>query len=135
MLSSRKTIWSLIALLSASVWAITLGCGSTRIQLQPPLAASRCCSKIFVIDSTGSGTALTGGEQPKWSPDHQKLIFSRADFEAKPGPTNDIWSINRNGTELRRITSVPAPNQVRFIAYGGHPPIIAYDDDYGIWTM
>jgi Tol biopolymer transport system component len=88
-----------------------------------------------ILHSDGTATPVAEGEQPKWSPNYRTLIFTRPDYEAEPGPTNDIWSINRSGTGLRRITRIPAPNQVRFIAYGGRPPIIAYDDDFGIWMM
>jgi Tol biopolymer transport system component len=115
--------------------AVAVGCGGSTAHSEPPLAAISCCSKIVLLDGGGATEALTEGEQPKWAPDHRTLIFTRADYEAEPGPTNDIWSINRNGERLTRITWVPAPNQVRSIAYGGRPAIIAYDDDSGIWTM
>lgn len=102
---------------------------------EPPLALTRCCSTIFVQREGGTSMPLTEGEQPKWSPDHRTLVFTRADYEAVPGPTNDIWTIAADGTGLRRLTSVPAPDQVRLIAFGGDPPIIAFADDTGIWTM
>jgi Tol biopolymer transport system component len=112
-----------------------LGCGGSAVRPQPPLVVDHCCHVIEVLDNNGNTTPLTEGERPKWSPDHRVVAFTRADYEAEPGPTNDIWSVNRDGTGLRRLTYIPAPNQVRLLAYGGKPPIIAYDDDSGIWAM
>jgi Tol biopolymer transport system component len=134
-LPSQKTIRFPLAVFSALICAAVSGCGDAAVQPQPPLVVTQCCSEISVLSSNGVATPLTEGEQPKWSPNHHTLAFTRADYEVEPGPTNDIWSINRSGTGLRRITWIPAPNQVRFIAYGGNPPVIAYDDDSGIWTM
>jgi Tol biopolymer transport system component len=69
----------------------------------------RTGAQLFTIRSDGSGfhqvTRLSGNVGPgRWSPDGKQIVFAR---NARVGPTGDVYTINANGTGLRRLTRVP----------------------------
>ena len=66
-------------------------------------------SEIFLIDSDREETRLTTLEtitkDPTWSPDGSKLAFSSTGLKGNKNKENlDIYIINLNGEELRRLT-------------------------------
>lgn len=112
------------------------GCGAVAHEApQPAILFTRCCEEIWLLRSNGSTQFIAAGDNPEWMPGHQELIFRRTNDNAQPGPQTSVWIVNFNGTGLREVMSVASPNQVRFMATGGHPVLIAYDDQDGIWTM
>jgi Tol biopolymer transport system component len=74
-------------------------------------------SALYLVDAasgTGKQTLTTLGKnsageqedpQPAWSPDSTKIVFA----QLRPGSTesSDIWTINADGTGLKRITTSP----------------------------
>ena len=58
---------------------------------------------LYVVAVDGSGlrrlvkSGVNSHGPPSWSPDGRKLVFADDDFH--------IWSVNANGTSLRRLTS------------------------------
>jgi TolB protein len=67
--------------------------------------------QLFVMRSDGSGShAITKieGEYPTWSPDAQQLAFMSAEPNAHGSdPNYDIFTVNRDGTNLRQLTDWP----------------------------
>lgn len=55
---------------------------------------------IYLVRGDGRGelVRLTQGHEPDWSPDGQGLTFAR---------NGDVYTINRDGTGLRRLTRTP----------------------------
>lgn len=111
-----------------------VGCGGSATPSQPPIAAERCCPHVVLLRSDGTVEEVTEGVEPRWLPGHEQLIFKRWGETPDGQATQDLWITNRNGTVTRQLT-FNGLDQVRFIGVGGHPPLIAYDDDFGIWTM
>ena len=54
----------------------------------------------------GDSVNLGPGNQPSWSPDGARIVFSRWD-----GDNLDVYIVNADGTNLRRVTSHPALDQ------------------------
>ena len=48
----------------------------------------------------GTSTCLSGDEEPKWSPDGTKIVFSRTQDGSQ-----EIWTMNANGTNQTKLTS------------------------------
>jgi Tol biopolymer transport system component len=71
-------------------------------------ASCACSALLFVrnhhvyrtIDNFGQQSALTSGQQPVWSPDGQRIAFSRFD-----GLRYDIYLMNADGSNIVRRTS------------------------------
>jgi TolB protein len=66
-------------------------------------------AQLFTMRPDGSHvrqlTHLPGNSyNGAWSPDGKKIVFAR---QAHRGPTGDVWTMNANGTGLRRLTSAP----------------------------
>jgi len=111
-----------------------VGCGGSATPPQPPIAAERCCLHVVLLRSDGTVAEVTEGMEPRWLPGHHKLIFKRSSETPAGQATQDIWITNRDGTDSTQLT-FNGLDQVRFIGVGGTPPLIAYADDVGIWTM
>ncbi len=120
---------ALLAVLSLS------GCAGQRLMRssrpQPPILFVRNVNEIMLLYEDGSTRYVTEGEQPKWSRDHRELVFERANFLLRPTPGSEAWRIRPDGTGLRQLTSI-YPEQVRFLAFGGARPTVAYADARGI---
>ena len=67
--------------------------------------------ELWVVNSDGTGltqltpgygasTCQSGDEEPQWSPDGSKIVFSRSQ-----GGSQDIWVMNANGTNPTRLTA------------------------------
>jgi hypothetical protein len=116
---------------------VQAGCGGTAVE--PPIVVQRGVAEIALVSPQPHGAmrvlvgAHLNADDPIWSPDHQWVLFRSTDYEA--GPSTTLYAIRPNGTGLRLVLAVPPPDQVRFVAWGGHPAIIAYDDQDGIWVM
>lgn len=117
---------------------VQAGCGGAAT-VEPPIAVQRGTAEIALVSLQHHGATqiLVGAnfnaDNPTWSPDHRWVLFRSTDFQA--GPSTTLLAVRPNGTGLRAVLSVPPPDQVRFVAWGGDPAIIAYDDDDGIWVM
>jgi Tol biopolymer transport system component len=103
------------------------------------LAVGRCCydgsEHIYSLTMDGRLRLITAGNAARWSPDHRWLTFDRSRLGEGVPANQDAWLRDmRTGAE-RRLTFAQAPNQVRFLAFDGDPPIIAYDDHVGIWLL
>jgi Tol biopolymer transport system component len=89
---------------------------------------------VLLLNGDGSLRYVAEGDQPRWTPDHHALVVNRADFTQTP-PVADLWSVPlEGGGTIRRITST-RPQQVRFFALGGSPPVVVYDDNRGVWAV
>ena len=70
-------------------------------------ACSTCPSNIYTVRPDGSDltqlAAPGGGVDPTWSPDGSKIAFSS--FGDGCCVTRNIWIMNRDGSERRRVTS------------------------------
>ena len=69
----------------------------------------RTGAQLFTIRPDGSGsrrlTHLSGNVEPgRWSPDGRKIVFTR---NVRVGPAGDVYTINANGSGLRRLTRAP----------------------------
>jgi len=63
-------------------------------------------SRVYLMSSDGTGVrAVTSGpdDEPDWSPDGTRIAFVR-----RNGFEQDIWSVDTNGSDLRRMTEVHA---------------------------
>jgi Tol biopolymer transport system component len=113
------------------------GCGGAVVE--PPIVVQRGTAEIALLSPQPHGAVrvLVGenfnADDPTWSPDHSWVLFRSTDYQA--GPSTTLFAIRPNGTGLRIVLPVPPPDQVRFVAWGGHPAVIAYDDNDGIWVM
>jgi Tol biopolymer transport system component len=66
--------------------------------------------KALVLRADGSGSRLvadglidhTDAGSPTWSPDGKKIAFVRGSF--RPVPRSDIWVMNADGSQKRRLT-------------------------------
>ncbi len=88
---------------------------------------------IVTITDKGTERNVTEGEGATWFPDHSAIAFTRVVY-VNP-PITSVWTARPNGTNVQQILVTPQPDQVRFIAVGGHPAKIAFVDDTGIWLM
>ena len=66
-------------------------------------------AQLFTIRPDGEGlrqlTHLPGNSgDARWSPDGRKIVFSR---NVTQGPTSDVYTMNANGTNVRRLTNTP----------------------------
>ncbi len=98
--------------------------------------------RLWLMNADGSDlrkiTAIWG-EYPEWSPDGRSIAFmsNRCGCNGPTGAESDIYTIRRDGTELRRLTSWPGEEGVggwssdsRWIAYSRNP-----DQNPGIWIV
>lgn len=90
---------------------------------------------LWLSDRTDSGhTLLSGGGSdsfPAWSPDGQTVVFSREE-----GGNVDIYAVNVDGGNLRRLTTAPGHDTLPTYAPNGD--IIfrsARTGSWGIWKM
>jgi TolB protein len=64
---------------------------------------------VYVMDAEGAGVRplTTGGRQtqPRWSPKGDAIVYTQ-----RQG-THDIWAVNADGSNPRRLTSGPGDNQ------------------------
>lgn len=69
-----------------------------------------CCDSgdriVLVGVEDGSRTPLAVGRTPAWSPDGRRLAFVRGDT----GPTSEIYAIDADGTNERRLTTDSWPD-------------------------
>ncbi len=70
---------------------------------------SRSVIEVIAADGTGRlpvGSAVPGGEQnnPDWSPDGMQLTFS-----VTGGERDDLWTVNVDGTDPRKVFDCEAP--------------------------
>ena len=84
---------------------------------------------IYVQDLAGAGppakiTDLRSATNPAWSPDGQRIAFQRG---------RDIWTMNVDGTELRRLTASSSSSEVP--AWSPDGQRIAFQRGRDIWTM
>lgn len=121
------------ASLILAVMIASLGCGDGSDDSGNPSVLFSNHHQVYLLSSDGSRRHVTSGEKPRWSPNHRQLILSRTDYEATPGPTQNLWIADVDGAGLRRLTSAIPPNQVRFAAFGGRPAYVVYADSFGIW--
>jgi len=93
--------------------------------------------------SGGNARELCVGVTPKWSPDGSKIVFvskgTKTDF--------DIWTIDKNGANLRQLTSHPAQDiqptwsaDGKRIAFSSNRAAswierLLGDQNYDIWVM
>ncbi len=100
-------------------------------------------SDIYVMARSGKGKkALTNTDDrnewgPAWSPDGTKIAFLRErPFTSPDGSTGtqpDLWVMNADGSEKRRITDDPAfENGITWTPDGTK---IAFEKDADIWTI
>lgn len=80
-----------------------------------PFYSSECAGHLYVADADLSNiTQLIPGEDffrsPSWSPDGHSILFAKArevydqgEPGPSPGPSESIWLINSDGTDLRRL--------------------------------
>ncbi|HEY7829504.1 MAG TPA: hypothetical protein VIC06_02945 [Solirubrobacteraceae bacterium] len=130
-------LWKIIttAIFVALAGVSLCACGDTaRETPQLPIVFDRDFTSVWLLHPNGPTQFLTMGSKPKWSPDHRRVIFLRSEVSASSANQN-VWTSNVDGTGVRQVTHVVPPNQVRFIAFGGHPAVIAYADHDGIWTV
>ena len=76
-------------------------------------------AQIFVMDAEGTGVrrlTTTGfNTQPRWSPKGDTIVFT-----SRQGP-HDIWAVNPDGSNLRRLTQDAGDNQsASWAANGRH---------------
>jgi len=61
--------------------------------------------QIFVLEADGTERKLTrmptGAQDPTWSPDGRRIAF------ASSGPAGDIFVMNADGTDIRRLAGTP----------------------------
>jgi TolB protein len=72
----------------------------------------RTGAQLYTINAGGGGlrevTHVAGNVgRGCWSPDGKKIVFVR---NARVGPTGDVYTIDADGTGLRRLTRAPALN-------------------------
>jgi Tol biopolymer transport system component len=80
-----------------------------------PFYSSECAGHLYVADADLSSIApLIAGDgffrSPSWSPDGHSILFAKArevrdqgESGSSPGPSESIWLINSDGTDLRRL--------------------------------
>lgn len=73
-------------------------------------------------------THQVGG--PAWSPDSKKIIFSLAVYEAV-----DIWQVNRDGSQLKRLTKDGASNAPVYSPDGNKIAFSSGRQDPYFWTI
>jgi len=104
-------------------------------------ASSSVRSDLWVMNADGSGRIQlsTGGKDayPSWSPDSTKIVFVRKSSDEITS-TNDIFTINRDGTGLTQLTSLqtgkaetpiysPDGSKILFSLTGGPDSVEAYE--------
>ena len=115
--------WRLVAvalLLIALVVAALLVAGSQR-RVAPPFGPARNGEIVYDLNGdlyvanpeTGETRLLVGGPEidsaPGYSPDGTRIAFNRA-VEGRENQV-EIWIVNANGSDLKRITPVPIPEE------------------------
>ncbi|WP_298360225.1 amidohydrolase family protein [Runella sp.] len=92
---------------------------------------------IYIIPSTGgNATPLTDGmgddRQPCWSPDGQRIVF-----QSYRGGTYHIWSINKDGKDLKQHTTGPFDHREPFVSPDGQHIVCSSDrtGNYDIWKV
>ncbi len=98
---------------------------------------------LWVMNSDGTGqTQLTqdislAAGVPRWSPNGQWIVFTGTPYYEEPEPLTDLWLVNRNGSDLKRLTSdaVEATNEwmPAWSRDGGH--IIFASDGGDVWMI
>jgi Tol biopolymer transport system component len=80
-----------------------------------PFYSSECAGYLYMADADLSNiTQLIEGDDifrsPSWSPDGHSIVFTKArkkhdqeEESPSPGPSESIWIINSDGTDLRRL--------------------------------
>ena len=88
---------------------------------------------IYTIkpDGTGLAQVIVGGEQPTWSPNHQKLAFRAYAYSA------GIATINANGTGMVGITTNTQDQDPKFSPDGTKIAFARYSTDgtNDLWIM
>ena len=105
-------------------------------------------TEIWVMNADGSGeTRLTSdlraSSTPDWSPDGNKIAFTRIDCYANDvecsGENYDIWVMNANGGEETKLTTNPSHD--RFPSWSPDGKQIAFDgmvaggDNFDVFVM
>lgn len=102
-------------------------------------AAAPNAGDLFVIGVDGTGEralladASTADFRPAWSPEGDRLVFARLSPDAS---ASNLWTIGRDGTGLRQLTS--APGQNNYAGFAGPDRIVFNsnrDGAFKVWTM
>jgi Tol biopolymer transport system component len=118
--------------LAATMGLVVAGCGSTK-RAEPPILFERG-HEIRTITDQGTERVVTEGENAVWLPGRRQIAFTRVAY-VQPSPLTSVWTAQADGHDVHLVVAARPPDQVRFIAAGGHPARIALVDDKGIWLM
>ena len=94
---------------------------------------------IWVMNSDGSGQEnLTKGRvkfpnEPKFSPDSRRILFYGQDESSgesrRGGPDNELWIMNRDGTDLRKVTDNDVDDQNPVWGLNGIDVVYSVDEE------
>jgi Tol biopolymer transport system component len=103
----QEPVWSPDGTRIAFVRSVKVGIDRDEIVTRPA---------IYVVDADGSGLRRLSprgayDEEPSWSPDGERLAFSRS-ADVTDGLDTDLWVTNRDGTSARQLTFHPVLDEL-----------------------
>ncbi|HEU5278464.1 MAG TPA: hypothetical protein VFU26_06130 [Gaiellaceae bacterium] len=103
-------------------------------------------ARVCVRRLAGSTRCFGAGGEPAWAPDGRRIVFvssrarnGRCFFHDCFGFAPELYVMNSDGTQLRRLTRTKAYETSPAFAPGGHRIVFARlpaeNDDYELWTL
>ncbi|QXJ24062.1 PD40 domain-containing protein [Actinomadura graeca] len=101
----------------------------------PPLLFVRGNDNLLALMPNGSIRQVTKGDAAVWTPDHQKIVVRRSDYNSTPEVAVDFWLVGADGSEKGRLTTLGPEQPLSFAIDRKQPPSVAFTTDHEIREM